>query len=193
MISTKQAITRYIISLCLFVGGIIGFILFLLVSISGLTNMDQYVVPGDHTLQLEEKGTYTLFHEHKSMIDGEFFNSSSGASAGLKIRITSEQGDTIPVKSLTSGGSYSTGSREGTGIGSFKIESPGTYTLSVRGRNENSSRVVLTVNRGFGSGLVITVFGSMLILGGSLSLSFVLAILTLIKQLSTKKKSTGSQ
>ncbi len=193
MISTKQAVTRYIISFALLLGGIIGFIIFLLFSISDLTNMDQYIVPGVHTLQLEEKGKYTIFHEHKSLVDGEYFSSNNSASAGLKIIIISENSDTIPVKSLTSGGTYSTGSREGTGVGSFKIETPGSYKLSAGFTDASSSRVVLTVTRGFGSGLVITIFASFLILGGAIALSFALAIITLVKQLTNKKKSVSSQ
>lgn len=191
MLSTKQAVIRYITAFIIFIAGIIGFVAFLLFSISDLTDMKQYVVPGVHTLELGESGKYTIFHEHKSMINGEYLY-SDGVPAGLKLVVTSQQGDTIPVKPLSSGGSYSVGSREGTGVGSFKIETPGRYMLSGDFTNTNSSKTVLTVTRGFGSGLVITVFGGILILGGSMTISFVLAIVTLVKQLTGKKRAAGT-
>ncbi len=192
MLSTKQAVPRYIIAFVIFVVGIIGFVAFLLFSISDLTDMKQYVVPGVHTLELDDSGKYTIFHEHKSMIDGEYLYSIS-VPAGLKIVVTSPEGDTISVKPLSSGGSYSVGSREGTGVGSFEITVPGSYTLIGTFAGGNSSKTVLTVTRGFGSRLIITVFGGMLILGGSMTLSFVLAIVTLVKQLTGKKRAAGSQ
>ncbi len=191
MLSTKQAVTRYITAFIIFVAGIIGFVAFLLFSISDLTDMKQYVVPGVHTLELEESGKYTIFHEHKSMIDGEYLY-SDGVPAGLKMVVTSQEGDTICVKPLSSGGSYSVGSREGTGVGSFKIDSPGSYTLNGTFTGGNSSKTVLTVTGGFGSGLVITVLCSMLILFGSMTFSFVLAIVTLVKQLTGKKRTACS-
>lgn len=188
MLSRKQAVTRYVTALCIFIAGIVGFVAFLISSIWNITDMKQYVVPGVHTLELERPGNYTIFHEYKSMIDGEYIW-SEGFPAGLKIVVTSHDGDTLPVEPLRSGSSYSVGSREGSGVASFRVASPGIYSLSGTFTGSSAPKTVLTVTSGFMSGLFKTVFGGIAILGGSMILSFILALLTLLKQLDQKKKS----
>lgn len=188
MITKKQAVTRYVIAFFIFIGGIAGFIAFLIFSIMDIADMKQYVVPGIHTLELEHPGKYTVFHEYRTMIDGEYFNSDEGFPAGMKIAVTSREGDTLSVNPLLTGGSYSIGSREGNGIAYFTITTPGTYQLEGRLSGDTASKAVLTVTSGFMSRLFITVFGGIFIVGITMLLSLFIAVQTLIKQLDQKKK-----
>jgi hypothetical protein len=119
------------------------------------------VVPGNGILVLDKPGTYTIFHEKRSVVDGQFY--ASEAVPGLRVELVSDPGG-APVRvvePLTST-SYSIGNREGASIFAFTVDQPGHYRLTTR---MASGRAVLAIGQG--------TFGAIFALvGGGLAIAF---------------------
>src|SRR3954469_17949926 len=71
------------------------------------------VVPGSSVLALDKPGAYTIFHEQKSFVDGQYYASKS--VEGLRVVLVAEAGGGAAVKLDEPSGSssYSIGNREG--------------------------------------------------------------------------------
>lgn len=125
--------------------------------------LPQVVVPGSAELPLREPGTYTIFHERESVLDGRYY--SSGDISGLRVELASgTTGELVPLRAPTGSTSYSLGGRSGVSIFSFEIEEAGPYRLTatfLAGGVEN--RTVLAVGHNFGTKLVMAILGTMAI------------------------------
>ena len=111
--------------------------------------MIRVVVPGSATLDLGKPGTYTIFHERQSVVDGQYYVSDSvtGLRVGLIAEATSAPVRVEPATNT----SYSLGSRQGTSIFAFSVDQPGRYRLITSLPNVQA---VLAV----GQGMVGTIF-----------------------------------
>jgi len=163
--------------------GVIGFAAILVYGLSGLTNkLQQVVMPGTHEIKLDEAGTYTVFHEHKSVVDNKVYAGPASIS-GLQCAIKSKGGDEIPVTGSSMSSNYTVGSRSGYSIYEFTIQTPGTYTLTASyadGREE--PKVVLAIGASFMKSLLFSIFGCIgALLFGSV-LSIVIIVVTYIKR-----------
>ncbi len=87
------------------------------------------VVPGEIALRLDEPGTYTIYHEHRTRIDGKVRD--GGSLEGLRIKVVEmATGQAVPVGPPTVSGSYSFGDRAGVAAFSFRAIRPGAYGLA---------------------------------------------------------------
>jgi threonine dehydrogenase-like Zn-dependent dehydrogenase len=122
--------------------------------------MIRVVVPGDATLDLGKAGTYTIFHEKQSVVDGRFYASDS--VSGLRVDVIAEAtGAPVRLEPATST-SYSMGSRQGTSIFAFTVEQPGRYRLTT---NLAGGQAVLAI----GQGMLGTMFA---LVGGTIAIAF---------------------
>lgn len=118
------------------------------------------VVPGSTMLDLAKSGTYTIFHEKHSVVDGRFYASDS--VPGLRVEVVAE-GTGAPVRlESTSGTSYSIGSRKDESLLSFTIDQPGRYRLTT---GMTGGPAVLAI----GQGLVGSIFS---LVGGMIAIAF---------------------
>jgi len=87
------------------------------------------VVPGNATLTLDKPGTYTIFHEKQSVVDGKYY--ASDTVTGLRVELAAEAGG-APVRIVepSTSTSYSIGNRKGASIFAFTIDQPGRYRLT---------------------------------------------------------------
>jgi len=92
--------------------------------------MIRVVVPGNTTLDLGKAGTYTIFHEKQSVVDGRFYASDS--VSGLRVDVIAEAtGTPVRLEPATST-SYSMGSRQGT-FGAIFALVGGTIAIAFAG------------------------------------------------------------
>jgi len=122
--------------------------------------MIRVVVPGSTTLDLGKPGTYTIFHEKQSVVDGRYYTSDT--VAGLRVDVIAEAtGSAVRMEPATNT-SYSMGSRQGASIFAFTIDQPGRYRLTT---NLAGGQAVLAIGQG--------VFGSIFALvGGTIAIAF---------------------
>jgi len=182
-------ILPYIVAAAVAAAGVVGFAVFLLTGLSGMNDgLTQVVAPGVVDLDLTEDGTYTIFHEYRSVIDGQVYSSPPGGVSGLNFRVVDkETGEEIPVAPTTSNMHYDLGGRSGHGILSFVINRPGTHQLSTYYLSgAKKPRVALAVGHGFMKNLFTLIFSCIGILFGSLGLAAVIAVVTLARRVSQK-------
>jgi hypothetical protein len=106
------------------------------------------VVPGSADLALAEPGTYTVYHEYRSVVNGTVFDGPQdlpGLLCGLRAK---ETGAAVPLSPSTTSEAYTVGSRAGVSVGRFSVERPGTYELACRdAAGQAGQRTVLAVGR----------------------------------------------
>ena len=147
-----------LIALLLGIGGAVGWMMAKLPQLGD--RLTQVVVPGEATLRLTEPGTYTIFHERRSVIDGRVY--SSDRISGLRISLRNAQGERVPLSSPGVSSTYNLSGRSGAAIFSFEIKDAGTYRLTAAYDDGRAGpRVVLAVGTGFMAGLMATVFGTL--------------------------------
>jgi hypothetical protein len=144
-------------------------------------DLRQVVVPGTANLALDEAGEYTIFHERRSVIDGQYYASSD--ISGLRVTLTGPGGAAIPLDRPAMSSRFTVGGREAFSIFTFRIEQPGTYRLTAAypdGRIE--PKAVLSVGHDFMAGLLTTIFGAIAIGFATFGLGIAIFVVTLVKR-----------
>ena len=87
------------------------------------SELQQVVVPGEHELTLSEAGTYTVFHEYRSVVGDKVYSTASAGLPGLECALRSQETDeVIPVSQPSGSGGYTLGSKYGVAVLSFRID-----------------------------------------------------------------------
>ena len=129
--------------------------------IAALQNaLTRLVVPGSTVLTLDEPGTYTIYHEADSAVDGKLYSAPN--IAGLSVKVAAEaNGEQIAVVVPGFSSSYSIGGHSGKSVLAFDIATPGRYRLSAQYASGSSGvQTVLAISRGFVGRLIGTIFGA---------------------------------
>lgn len=146
------------------------------------TLLTRVVVPGSSVLALDKRGDYTIFHEEKSFVDGQYYASKS--VEGLRVALTAEaSGAAVKIHVPTGSSSYSIGNREGTSIYGFTIDEPGRYRLTANlasGRAE--PKAVLAIGQGMMGALLSMIFGMMAIIFGGLGVAGLIVLVTVLQR-----------
>ncbi|HXP02852.1 MAG TPA: hypothetical protein VN808_01950 [Stellaceae bacterium] len=153
--------------------------------IAALQNaLTRMVVPGTSVLTLHEAGTYTIFHEADSVVDGKLYSAPN--IAGLSVSVTAEaNGQAIAVVEPGFSSSYSIGGHSGKSVLAFDIAKPGRYRLGAAysgGRTE--PQTVLAVSRGFLGRLIGAIFGAI----GSVFAGFIAALVLVLTTYFRRRK-----
>jgi hypothetical protein len=122
--------------------------------------MTRFLVPSNIDLTLDEPGTYMIFHESESVIDGKLYSAPN--IGGLRITVTDDVGTAIPVATPGFNARYSIGGHTGHAVLTFSIAAPGHYRLSATyPAGQTEPKTVLAVGRGFVAALLRTIFGAL--------------------------------
>lgn len=168
-----------------------GGVLIYQVASSFLTNLEggfhQIVVPGEKTIALKKAGTYTIFHEKRSVVDGVAYATSN--LAGLKVTVRNAlTSEPVEVRASSASMTYSFNSREGESAFEFTVPKPGRYTIAAGYQDATSTaKTVLAIGEGFMTnliGFILSVIGGIF---GTLGVALYLFISTLIKRNRAKR------
>jgi hypothetical protein len=143
--------------------------------------MIRVVVPGDAELKLEEPGTYTIFHEYHSLVDGRIYTVEGVSGLTINVLSRSAEGEGLPL-SLNSavGLSYDTKERAGRSLFSFEVGAPGTYHLIASYADRRSTpQTVLAVAHNYAQDRATTTFVAKVFAFGSLALALIAALTVL--------------
>jgi hypothetical protein len=134
------------------------------------------LIPGNEEIILAEPGKYTIFHENRSMMNGQVFHSPS--IAGLRVSLTSvANGAQVPLGPTSMNSTYSYGSREGYSILGFEIKQAGRYRIATAfDDGQNTPRTVLAISKGFGAKLFSTILGALGLAFGGIILAVILTV-----------------
>lgn len=172
----------YVVAAGVFVLGGILAASFAFVRLSGLADtLPQVVVPGSAELPLETAGSYTIFHEAESVVDGRYF--SVGDVSGLLVQVVSvETGEPLPLASSGANMTYSLGGRSGRSVLGFEIDRPGTYRVTGSYKSGSGPETVIAVGQGFGKKLVGTILGTLGIGFGFAAAAVAIAVVTFLRR-----------
>jgi hypothetical protein len=162
-----------------------GFLVF-----SGISAVEgrlmQVVMPGSATLTLSQPGTYTIYHETRSVVDGQLYASNS--VGGLRVSLRAPDGSAVPLAPSSGGATYKFGSREGRSVFSFTVATPGEYRITGAlpdGRTE--PKVVLAVESGLMGGMFQMIGGALGLVFGGLAIAGVIVVITLWQRQKPKR------
>lgn len=145
----------------------------------------QVVMPGSAVLNLSEPGTYTIYYEHKSVVDGRVHVGTGLGDLRLSMR---GPGGEVQLVPNSGGATYTFGSREGRSIYSFAATAPGEYRITGTwpdGRGER--KVVLGVESGLIGGMARMVGGAIGMAFGGLAIAGILVIVTVLQRQKAKR------
>ena len=168
--STKPSWWYALIGLAIMLSGGVLFVYFLWSGLSHLTDsLTQVVVPGQANLALTTPGTYVVFLEEQSVVNGQIYSTSESV-AGLACAVKSEASDqTIPIRKAKVSMTYSMGGRSGRSVLEFDVTRAGSYLFSCDYPPDSKGpQVVVAVGAGFGQRLTFTVISSLASLFGGL-------------------------
>ncbi|MCW5748324.1 MAG: hypothetical protein KIT36_19205 [Alphaproteobacteria bacterium] len=173
----------YVVAAVVLVAAVVAAVWLAVARVGGMQGgLTQIVVPGSADLELTRPGTYTIFHERTSQVDGRIFSSSD--ISGLRVAVRSvANGRAIAVRRPTGSTSYNFSGRSGQSVLAFDIDAPGTYRLTA-GYDDGRTRpqAVLAVGTGFVSGLLATIALSFGIALAGVAVAMVIFIVVLLKR-----------
>lgn len=149
-----------------------GVVAAVLTMVLGLLSMDddaiRFTVPGRNEYYLEA-GNYTVFHEYRSELGGEFYNTMNADISGLRMSVYAyDLEDYIEIKQPMGSSTYSIGNRQGYSIWSFEMEEDSQVIIESAYLEGEGPKAVLSVQNGFGGGIIKTVLFFILFLFGGL-------------------------
>lgn len=145
----------------------------------------QVVMPGSAVLTLKEAGTYTIYHERQSVVDGRLYSATD--VGGLRVSVRGPGGEVQLVPS-SGGATYKFGSREGRSIFAFSVTTPGEYRITGTlpdGRME--PKVVLAVESGLLGGMARMIGGGIAMAFGGLAIAGIIVVLALWQRHKAKR------
>jgi hypothetical protein len=172
----------YLVSGAIVIATIAIFAYVLSSRLSALTDqLMQLMVPGQVDLNLVQTGTYSIFHERQSVIDGQLLHSND--IAGLRVSVRSASNTDVPLAMPKASATYSIGGRSGVAIFEFVIREPGTYRLNAEYDGGRAlPRAVLTIGLDFVGELTATILGSIAIMFAGLIGAAALAVVVFVKR-----------
>lgn len=184
----------YLLSLLVIGCGVAIFFLILFKGLSGIpAKLTQMEAPGTSEMTFAEPGTYTIFYEHRSVVEGRVYD-TGGNLSGLRCTVVSgETGAPVSVVQASGRTSYALGNRAGRSILEFSIDRPGLYQVSATySDNSDGQRVVLAIGLGVAGTITATVIGGLAAIFGSILLAGIIASVIFVKRRRAKKALTWS-
>jgi hypothetical protein len=180
----------YLLPLVVVIAGMACMGAFLSNRLSGLgDSLVQVVVPGDAELTLDP-GSYTIFHESRSMVDGRIFSVDSIAGLGVSLASAADEPVALAPASMSS--SYEFAGRSGSAVFNFEIGDPGVYRLSAAyGDGAAGPRTVLAVGKGFGGDILTTLLGALAIAFAGMGLAAAIGWRVFVKRGAARRAGGG--
>lgn len=166
--AAKQPPTRgwYVLAAVLAIAGATAGGLFIYHRVTAMTgHLIRVVVPGEAALPLVP-GSYTIFHEYRSEVDGKVYYANS--LSGLRVALRAPDGRRIALASPSGTSRYTIAGRAGVSVFTFAAPAQGIYSLTAAYEDgARQPQTVLAVGTGFLTEIFVTVAISLaLIFGG---------------------------
>jgi hypothetical protein len=146
-------------------------------------SLTQLVVPGDVELSLAEPGTYTIFLEEKSSIDGRIYNSSGDSISDLQVTVYSGTGQSLQLRGPSISSNYELQGRSGTAVLEFDVNEPGQYRLTGTYSDARTKpEVVLAVGAGHMGMLLTGVVGGLAVMFGGIAVAIAIIVTVFIRR-----------
>jgi hypothetical protein len=171
----------YAIGALIIIGGMVGAIVGAVHDVSGLeSKFTRFAVPGSVDLRIAQPGPYVLYYEHRSVVDGEIFQTP--AVTDIKCTVTSRGGESVAINPTVFTTSYAFGGREGTALAEFSVPTAGTYVITCAYPSGKGTRIALAIAPSVGGEALASLFKWAALALGSLGLGLVVLIVTVVRR-----------
>jgi len=174
----------YLLSLIIFIVGVVAAIVLVVISVQHFRNLPhgftRVVAPGTTVVDLKKSGSYTIFYEYQSEVNGQSYSTGQDLPNLLVSIKGVDSGEVIDVNQPGSSSTYSLGPDSGISVLKFKIDHPGSYTFTTSYQNgQTGPDVVLAIGQGFTANLIggiASIFGSVAVFCGSTMIAIILTL-----------------
>ena len=176
----------YVIGVVLFfIGTIGGPGWFIVTLVSELSSGKYFLAPGAQTYTLECPGKYILWHAAKTLFQGKNYSSPPELPHGVIIKVLNNNTQEELLVEASPGATESSGNQKKYSICSFRVETPGEYTVEI---NNLPSNQVFMLRKSLTKHVLLTLLQSGMIgmMGGVGG--FVLVILVAVRRHKAEKK-----
>ena len=152
--------------------------------VDAVGHVPRFVVPGSENITITKPGTYVLYYEYKSVLDGEIF--STAQETDIKCTATHlRTGEDVPIEPVRLSAQYEIGGRAGKAVAQFSATEIGTYVLNCAHPDNVGPRIVLAVAPPLSGDWLVSIFKWLAIVFGSFALGLVILIVTLVRRAAT--------
>ena len=137
------------------------------------------VAPATQLVHLEGGKTYTVFLEHRSVVDGKVYNSRPRVPLHMTVT-ENASGIEIKLQPPRVRSTYSMGGRQGFSLVQFDVERTGRYTVEVG--NQRKEPFVVVVGDNFVTGTIGAIFGVILRLFGGFLAGGLIIVVALLRR-----------
>lgn len=152
-------------------------------SVLSIPDPVRFRAPGSVSFEAAVPGTYTLWHEHRTVFEGRSWNGEPKLPGGMSFRLRAPSGEQLPME-LSGSSTWNTGGTERVSVGQFELSETGRYELAVEG---DMGPAVLSIGRSILGAVLAAIAGAILLavlgVGGGLAL----ALWTFAKRLDSHK------
>jgi hypothetical protein len=178
----KQSSLWYAIGALIIIGGMVAAIAGAIHDVSWLeSKFTRFAMPGSVDLHIAQPGPYVIYYEHRSVVDGEIFQTPEVTD--IKCAVTSPNGDAVPINPTGFTATYSLSGREGATLAEFAAPSAGTYAIKCAYPSGKGTRIALAVAPLGGATVSSLLMWAALALG-SLGLGLAVLIATIVRRVS---------
>ena len=183
---------RYALAAVVFIAGVALAVFRLETRLPALEDeLPRFVFPGSLEIDLPAPGSYTIFHDSESVVDGRYYQAA--AISGLRLALQSAATG-APVALVVPGVTtrYAFAGRSGVSIVTFDVTDPGRYRLPADyDTGRPSPDVVLAVGRGFVGKLTMMILSVMGIGLGATGIAITIAVVTLLQRRQARRQATA--
>lgn len=149
----------YLLALLPAICGIAAMVVLLATKLSALDDgLEQIVVPGGRELALTPGG-YTVFLEHRSVVDGRVYVVED--VDGLTVKVQGADGRPVAMRTPGATSTYTFGGRQGQSIQAFRIDKAGNYRVSADYDGGAGPTTVIAVGQGFMTGMFALILSAL--------------------------------
>ncbi|MGO8917215.1 MAG: hypothetical protein ACLQJR_15015 [Stellaceae bacterium] len=169
----------YLVALALALVGAGGAYLFFSMRLQSVdAALTRMIAPGEVEITLQP-GSYTLFHEFRSVLNGRYYESDD--VSGLNLHINSSNGEPIALRGGANA-NYEIAGHAGVSVADFDIDEPGTYTFVSAYNRRNGPEAVLAVGQGVIGRIFALVLGTIAIAFAGVGSGIAIASITYVKR-----------
>jgi hypothetical protein len=142
------------------------------------------VAPGEMEVLLSEPGTYTIYYEHRAVLDGRVFATSGADVSSLSVAVEEVgTGESITLTAPRQNVEYELKGHAGRAVFNFAAAQPGSYILSASyPPGVQGPEVVLAVGQGVGRRIVTGVLAAIGIPFIAITLASAIASVTYLRR-----------
>jgi len=178
----RRGAVWYALGSLIIIAGMAGAIAGALRDMSGLdSKFTRFAMPGSVRLTLAQPGTYAIYYERRSVINGVTFQTPQ--TTDIKCNITSRSGEKIEINpSVLGSATYTFEGREGTTLAEFTVPTAGTYEVACAYPSGTGARIALAIAPSLGGEPLAALFKWFALAVGSLGLGLSIFIVALMRR-----------